>query len=955
MKDLLQKTISVAVLVAMGLINQSCSSSDVGGNEDKISPAVTLTSLNSGEEVIGDYTITWTTDEINKSTVEIRLSYDSGATYDYVVDTSAPDTGSYVWHTNDIASLEDCRHCRLRIVARDVVGNSSTAVESAQDFIINNVPQVIGAAVYYDPDSNGPDDGDTIVVPFDKDVELRTGIASDIFIVPVLGDSIGPFATVARGSRSNELIITMNGLVTFAGHLHIGKTFDPQRLHRTAPSGFNVRDNLSGGILFAPDTGRTAAAAEGIDITPAFSDSGQAIGSELTTSITVGDVDSDGDQDIVESTLSGIRVWLNNGSGVFPGSANQSIAVTAISSIALGDVDGDSDLDIVVGRHSNNPNYVYTNNGSGVFSNSGQSLGATYTQSIQLGDLDGDGDLDMVEGNFGQPNRVLMNNGINSGTFINSGQSLGNSYTNAIVLGDLDGDDDLDMIEGNQNQAKHVWLNNGTGTYTDSGQIFSANNTVALAIGDVDGDGNLDFVEGRNGNLPSLIWHNDGNGLFTDSGQLIDSVQTSSVILVDVDSDDDLDFIQGQFGMPSVEWLNNGNGVFIDADRQIGNDNDNYYVDSIAVADLDGDFDLDLVLGENGANQVWWNSLRTPPRNQIYIDSGQLLGDSSTIRTALGDLDADGDLDMIECNGVNETGKVWLFNATGGYTVTAQVLDANMSSIAIGDVDGDGDLDFVAGFTSDIPKKVWLNNGAGVFTDSGQSLGAVSTYSIELVDIDNDGDLDMFESGYTHPTRVWRNNGVGVFSDSGQSLGSAPSAIFARDVDGVNGVDLIVGDLTNVISVWLNNGNGVYSAGPVTGSVTSSIASIISGDIDADGYPDLIVGREENSTLVLYNNRSGLFIDSGQVLGTNFFIDAISSSSLALGDVDVDGDADLIQQNSGNEPTRVWINNGVGRFSSGQSLGAGGGPISMGDVDNDGDPDIVEARSGANQVWLNDY
>ncbi|MBI3187937.1 MAG: VCBS repeat-containing protein, partial [Gammaproteobacteria bacterium] len=449
------KLFFVAAIIPVGIFIQSCSSSSSGGNEDRARPAVTLSGIvdtnNADNQVIGEATLQWITDDSNPSTVDIYLSRDSGSTFTLIAN-DRPDIGAYTFDTN---TVDDCRQCRVRIIARDIVGNVSDAADSAQDFIINNVPQVLGAAVYYDPDSNGPDDGDTIVVPFDKDLELRTGIASDIFILPVLGDSIGPFATVARGAHSNELVITMNGLVTFNGHLHIGKVFDPQRLHRTAPSGFNVRDNLSGGILFAPDTGRTAAAAEGIDIAPAFADSGQAIGSGTTTSVVLADVDADGDQDMVEATTANINVWLNNGNGIFPGSANQAIVVTSTSTIALGDVDGDGYLDIVAGRNSYQPNLVYSNNGAGVFANSGQSLGAAFTSSIVLGDIDADNDLDMVEGVFGGANRVWRNNG--SGIFADSGQALGSDNTNAIVLGDVDGDTDLDLIEGNQNQPKHVW------------------------------------------------------------------------------------------------------------------------------------------------------------------------------------------------------------------------------------------------------------------------------------------------------------------------------------------------------------------------------------------------------------------------------------------------------------------------------------------------------------------
>ena len=155
MKHLNTKTLFTGIaLIILTTLTQSCST-DVGGNEDNTKPSVALTSLNDGEEVIGDFTITWETNELNKSTVEIHLSYDSGATFKDedislgedtkdIVDGEAinADDGSFEWKTNDIATLRDCRTCRIRITSTDIVGNVSESAESNQDFIINNIPQV---------------------------------------------------------------------------------------------------------------------------------------------------------------------------------------------------------------------------------------------------------------------------------------------------------------------------------------------------------------------------------------------------------------------------------------------------------------------------------------------------------------------------------------------------------------------------------------------------------------------------------------------------------------------------------------------------------------------------------------------------------------------------------------------------------------------------------------------
>jgi len=78
-------------------------------------------------------------------------------------------------------------------------------------------------------------------------------------------------------------------------------------------------------------------------------------------------------------------------------------------SVALADIDGDGDLDLVAGNLTE-ANRVYTNDGSGNFTDSGQALGSNSTTSVALADIDGDGDLDLVAGNRGaQPDRVYVN------------------------------------------------------------------------------------------------------------------------------------------------------------------------------------------------------------------------------------------------------------------------------------------------------------------------------------------------------------------------------------------------------------------------------------------------------------------------------------------------------------------------------------------------------------------
>jgi hypothetical protein len=171
-------------------------------------------------------------------------------------------------------------------------------------------------------------------------------------------------------------------------------------------------------------------------------------------------------------------------------------------------VDGDGDLDAFV-ANNDAANKVWLNDGSGIFTDSGQNLGSSesYGYDVMLGDVDGDGDLDAFVANATEgfvPNVVWLNNG--SGVFSDSGQSLGNSASTSVSLGDVDGDGDLDAFVANFWDSNKVWLNNGSGTFTDSGQNQGESNSRKVSLGDLDGDGDLDaFVANDDTNR---VWLN---------------------------------------------------------------------------------------------------------------------------------------------------------------------------------------------------------------------------------------------------------------------------------------------------------------------------------------------------------------------------------------------------------------------------------------------------------------
>ena len=177
-----------------------------------------------------------------------------------------------------------------------------------------------------------------------------------------------------------------------------------------------------------------------------------------TESVALGDLDGDGDLDafVVYELASLTRIFFNQGGqqGQQAGTlldSGQQLSTCNIPRVSLGDLDGDGDLDAFISCGEDDPHRVHINQGGmqggveGFFSYGGeQDLGNFQGRGNALGDVDGDGDLDAWVANYNQPNTVWTNNG--GGTFTDSGQTLGNSnsYSSSVALGDLDGDGDLD-------------------------------------------------------------------------------------------------------------------------------------------------------------------------------------------------------------------------------------------------------------------------------------------------------------------------------------------------------------------------------------------------------------------------------------------------------------------------------------------------------------------------------
>jgi hypothetical protein len=634
-------------------------------------------------------------------------------------------------------------------------------------------------------------------------------------------------------------------------------------------------------------------------------------------SVAIADLNADGNDDLVTVNYSAntASVLLGNGDGTFGGNTDFGTGVNP-ASVAVGDQNGDGKPDLAIANRFSNTVSVLLGIGDGTFGPRTDFVTGGAPISVALGDLNADGNSDLVTANYDSSNvSVLLGNG--DGTFGGSTDFGTGGWANSVAIRDLNADGRPDLavaadffaceVDDNGNYICNymsslvsVLLGNGDGAFgaaTDFGTDYGG--ATAIAIGDLNADGTPDLVTVNSYATTISVLLGKGDGTFGGIWPaLLTGTSPTSVAMGDLNMDGKLDLATanteyaGDRGTLSV-LLGNGDGTF--GAKNLGRFGTGYSPTSVAVGDLNADGKADLVAtttqpyytGRYVSVQLG-NGAGTFGGNKLF-----LTGTSPTC-IAVGDLNADGRLDVVTANfdNVGGTGisavSVLLGNGDGTLgPKTDFVTGANPVSVAIADLNADGKLDLATASSLLSTVSVLLGNGNGTFGARTDFFTGSGPASIAIGDPNADGKPDLMTADYNSNTvSVLFGNGNGTFGTRAWfPTGPNPASVAIGDLNTDGKLDLVTANAgSNSLSVLLGIGDGNFGAKTDYGA-GSNPRSVAIADLNTDGKPDLAAGNSYHSISVLLGNGDGTFEAKTDIGG---------SSRFAIGNLNADSRPDIV-------------------------------------------------------------
>ncbi|MFN3192091.1 MAG: putative Ig domain-containing protein [Aureliella sp.] len=649
-----------------------------------------------------------------------------------------------------------------------------------------------------------------------------------------------------------------------------------------------------------------------------------------------GDIDGDGDIDLVDTNND--RTFLNLGNGTFsdPIPASGQIGGGPAGTSADFNLDG---LDDIVGPYSTRSTggyFVGLSNGDGTFSITERVSSGTFYNydNFAAADLNGDGYPDFYTKNaIDNYIDFFINDSSNPGFFTRSlrytppagSQGVNVSqWDSAYDVGDFTGDGILDFATAEREAIGDiikvvVYQGDGTGAFTRYSELagFDEDNQASIlgrsvepgdfVGGDIDGDGDRDLMAASF--LGTRVFLNDGTGNFSFE-RLLRTTGTDQrrreSWLVDFNEDGNLDFFQtGQNSSgPLSVWLGDGQGNF-SLEESVG------VVASIPAAgnpfaDIDGDGHLDFVYATGGNGNYGSDDA------VIFAGRRDDLVDVVAI-----DLNGDGNEEILAVQEQMDRLQIFVGDNLGGLTRQPDLQTGRApQAVAVGDLDADGQSEIFTANRASRTLGIFIGDLENGYAQSEIAVGT-GPIDVETADVDGDGNADVvvLDDG---ENALWVLSGSGDGSLSAPiaiPLGDRPSRFVLADVDGDGNEDAVITlPDSQRLMIVPSIGNGT-AAQPVYVSLSETPTDVAAIQLNDDGNLDLAVALGDLNTIEVFYG-----LGQNQFARPQAIAVGESPSRITVADADEDGRQDLVVSNSGDATVSVIYNrfdpNEVYRYDS---------------------------------------
>ncbi len=640
--------------------------------------------------------------------------------------------------------------------------------------------------------------------------------------------------------------------------------------------------------------------------------------------VVAGDIDLDGDVDVFVGIFDSFAnqpsyFYLNTGDSFAPFLVSEKLPVGTTSDriydAKIADINGDKLPDLVVAE-LDSPVYFLNNGTETPFDAAGRgTIGNSQFQVLQVlvADFNGDALNDVVAVRSSGRSRLYLNNGTATPFSASAeGFELGTSPdTDRGAVADLNNDGFPDIVLSRFGEDDYIFINSGPQTLFNEPEIFRNNNFFASdrrAVGDFNVDGVIDFLTTSSSSSGSLYLSiNDGTGRVYTTEQIEGFIGPFRTESFDYNGDSVADVLYSSGSQDDVirVHLNKRDenpygvgGAPVEFGVPAGITRD------ISVFDVDNDGDNDVVAAYDGNNVLYRND--GPPFFNAGVNVTADQDDTRAVATS--DLNDDEFADVVAANmGINrwypnDLGDGPFLRAASGIAIgTESVLSQD---VAAGDLNGDGISDVV--FANSGQNHVYYGDTVEQPFHAGSvavSLGSasVNTRGVILVDFDGDGDLDI-----------------------------------ATANDGANS--------------WYANDGSAQPFGPgsvalALGTEAESSNGIAAGDVDRDGLVDVVVANDGVNRW--YRNTGDALVFDPSVDGVTLGAETVDSR--AVSSIENAGGTEIVFVNADQSPAHLFRllqpgDQAAAREIDLQNAGAASSSIASGDVNGDGAADLVLAN-----------